>query len=182
MSDNSRDPMEDYLQTPRAPSADPPWRGSLLQRTQCLLQARQRRRRLALATALVACFAAGALVVWLSRPAPPDRPDVPQANQSSQQPTPLPPVAPSSTGPLDQAVEKEWQAFDGAANRALLLREAGDHYFHDAHDFASALRCYRQALDSAAGEELTHSDDDNWLVMALKIARRKEKTDEANRN
>jgi hypothetical protein len=64
------------------------------------------------------------------------------------------------------------------AERAAQLRKAGDLYLEQANDYAAALRCYSQAFNAAGPEALEFSPDDNWLVMAIKTARRKEKGNE----
>jgi hypothetical protein len=55
-------------------------------------------------------------------------------------------------------------------------RHIGDHYLGDTGDISLAVAGYSQALDLATEEERTISPgQDNWLLMALKDARTKEK-------
>jgi hypothetical protein len=76
---------------------------------------------------------------------------------------------------MPPALAKEWQAFDTRGpERVRLLLEAGDRYIADHHDLASAVRCYRQALDAAPDDVLEINPNDNWLVMAMKLDRQKE--------
>ncbi len=75
---------------------------------------------------------------------------------------PLPPVA------------LEWQAFDSRSNRAAAYFLAGNKYLEASNDLESALRCYSQALDACTEAELEIAPEDNWLVVSLKNARRKE--------
>ncbi len=60
--------------------------------------------------------------------------------------------------------------------RAALYRHAGDLYWQEAGDVQSALRCYRLALEDGLEENWVISVDDNWLLMALKQAKQKEKS------
>jgi hypothetical protein len=90
------------------------------------------------------------------------------------QPKSPPPPAAAPLTPL----ALEWKAFDAPVEQQwALYREAGDRYFEDANDLASALRCYKQAFQRAPMSTLTIDRNDNWMVTALKldqIERRKE--------
>ena len=86
---------------------------------------------------------------------------------------PKPPVAViAKTNPL----ELEWQAFDAPDDpqRVRLYFLAGNLYLDKHDDYASAVRCYSQALDYCDTRDMEINPDDNWLVMALKRDRRKE--------
>ena len=74
-------------------------------------------------------------------------------------------------------LDLEWRAFDSRENRAALFFAVAQRYLEEQHDYESALRCYRQALDAAPKEALAIRPDDNWFVMALKEARQKENND-----
>jgi hypothetical protein len=67
-------------------------------------------------------------------------------------------------------VAPERHVFDRPApRRAERYLEAGNYFVDEAHDYASALRCYEQALAGGDASALEITPDDNWLVMALKI-------------
>lgn len=166
------DPLEAFLRQPPAAGANPPWREALRDQTVKVLWRRRVGRRLRALAGLAACFLAGVAArhCWPEPPPAPGPVEVVQAPAPKEEPPlPAPPVQPPT--PL----ELEWQAFDSTQNRAALYRQAGDRYLGE-QDFASALRCYAQALNAASEAELAISPDDNWLVMALKDARRKERT------
>ena len=83
------------------------------------------------------------------------------------------PVAARTIRVLDSGTDLEWRALDEPAEAPVLYREAGNRYLA-ADDPADAVRCYGNALDSGSPEANEVKDDDNWLLMAIKIARRKE--------
>jgi hypothetical protein len=60
-------------------------------------------------------------------------------------------------------------------SQAALFRRAGDRYLEAEGNVASALRCYRLALDLASESELAVAPEDTWLLIALKDARQKER-------
>jgi hypothetical protein len=162
------DPIEELL----APSAAPPdtsaLRQDLLARTRRDLRMQRSARRLAWAAALAACYGAGLLTMrWFMTPARPPEP-APLARQEEK--TPIAQAA-------KQAVALEWEAVDRPDQQAALYRQAGDRYLTEEGDIAAALRCYGNALDSGTPEDLTTSSTDNWLLMAIKDARKKEKHD-----
>jgi hypothetical protein len=69
----------------------------------------------------------------------------------------------------------EWQAFDSVEERGTLYRQASERYLQEANDPQSALRCIGNYLDNATEQDLAISSDDNWLLMAIKVSRQKEK-------
>jgi hypothetical protein len=71
----------------------------------------------------------------------------------------------------------EWQAFDSGEDRAEQYLRAGADYLMEESDPQSALRCYGQALDAGGQTSLAVRPDDDWLLMAIKDARKKEKLD-----
>jgi hypothetical protein len=71
----------------------------------------------------------------------------------------------------------EWQAFDSRERRTEQYLRAGAEYLKEESDPQSALRCYRQALDAGSDADLVVRPDDDWLLMAIKDARKKEKSD-----
>jgi hypothetical protein len=73
------------------------------------------------------------------------------------------------------AVALEWQALDSLEKRPDLFRAAGDRYL-ETSDVQSALRCYRNFLDASSENEAAIAPDDNWLLMALKESKQREKS------
>jgi hypothetical protein len=76
----------------------------------------------------------------------------------------------------------EWRALDGSEHQTEQYRQAGAQYLKDESDPQSALRCYGQALDAGGEPGLAVRPDDDWLLMALKGARKKEKGDAKSNN
>jgi hypothetical protein len=130
------------------------------------LRRRRRLRRVARAAAFAACCAACFLVGRLTPPAPPP-PDA--------QPAATGPEAPAARPTAGPAIALEWAAFDAEAGRAELYRRAAARYLDAEADPLSALRCYGRALDEGRPEDLAISDTDDWLLVAIKDARQREK-------
>jgi anti-sigma factor RsiW len=121
-------------------------------------------RRAGLAAALAACYAAGLLTMHLLTPAPA------RGLPEERTPEPAPPAVAATTDPAALA-----QAAD--PGRVAALRRAGDHYLTEEIDPEAALRCYARALDAGSADDAKFSPEDNWLLMAIKIAREKEAHD-----
>lgn len=144
---------------PTAPS--PQLRQRLFDETSAHLPAppnpRPRRVRAALVAASV-LLAAGA-VWWMNRPA-------------AVPPPPLTATALDDAKPPVSAVDLEWQAFDSSSqDRAAVYWSAGQEYIAAHSDYESALRCYRQALETGPAESRQITDEDDVLAMALKLDR-----------
>lgn len=164
------DPIEELLRR-NISANEAALRQHLLDKTMRLLRRRRWRNRVALTGVMAACFLAGAAVVVLwprEKPQPETAPPLVKDQ--------VPAISPALAG----AIAKEWRAFDDPAKPAELYRQAGDLYVEEAQDFESALRCYTQALDKSPEQDLAISSEDNWLLMALKNARRKEKSHAKN--
>jgi hypothetical protein len=161
------DSLSDILAPPPLP-ADDRLHDPLRERTTGVVRWRRHRRQVLRVAALAACFAAGMLVAH--RPAPPPPPEGPAV--ATPQPD-LPELPP-------RAVALEWQALDHPDARAAQYRAAGDRYLAEEGDLAAAVRCYRGALDAGTAADLQISPEDNWLLMALKDARRKERRNATN--
>jgi hypothetical protein len=85
------------------------------------------------------------------------------------------PVDPYHNEPPEQI--ERWAGMAQGERRTELYRQAGDSFL-DHGDQLGALRCYRQALQSARRDDLiVHPHQDSWLLMALKFDRQKETTD-----
>jgi len=170
------DPLDGML----APLPLPPDAEALRQKvyaqTSRVLRRRRRLWQCAYAAGLAASFAIGLLVMRASiRPIPTDsgergRVSAPSTQALGTLTRPRPPV------PADEsALAREVVAFDSLDQRGELYRQAGDRYMEEESDPQSALRCYANALDNVPKQEQAISSDDNWLLMAIKNARQKEK-------
>lgn len=168
------DPLEGMLYPP-PPSENELLRQAVYAQTQRALRRRRRWRQGAYAASLLLSFASGLVAMWMV---------LPMRNASKDSPSPVPLVAAeketprASEGPVDDsALAAEWTAFDSTEHRAELYRKAGDRYMEEENDPLSALRSYGNALDNGTEQDLAISSDDNWLLMAIKDARLKEKKD-----
>jgi hypothetical protein len=156
-------------------------RERLRRQTLDMIRSRRRRRLVGLVAALAACYVLGLVStwLWLPQPAPPvssaaTRPEIPPET------SPEPHVADLEGDTDVPALVLERRGLDAPRSlQAALFRRAGNRYLDDG-DIASALRCYRLALDLAPERELAIVADDSWLLMALKEARLKEKANVAN--
>src|SRR5438445_9681001 len=89
-----RDPTDEFLAADFGAEAPAALRKSLLEQTTSLLRRRRRLRRIALATALAACYAAGILTMWLAFPrttaseTPVTAQQVPDQHEESAPPAP----------------------------------------------------------------------------------------------
>jgi hypothetical protein len=168
------DPLQGVLHPP-SPSENEALRQSVYSQTRRVLRRRRRLRQCAYAVSLFGSFAAGLLAMWMLLPAR-------RASKDLSSPTPL--AAAEVENPClrsgradDSALAMEWTAFDSEDHRAELYRQAGDRYMEEENDPLSALRSYGNALDNGTEQDLAISTDDNWLLMAIKDARLKEKKD-----
>jgi hypothetical protein len=162
------DPIEAMLRPPSPPPDTDRLRQRVYQRTQRVLRRRRRLRQLTFGAALAASFALGLLTMRVAM-RPPTTPDLPARSASKGEPQP--PAMPSE----EPALAHEWRAFDSDEQRGELYRQAGDRYMTEENDPQSALRCYASALDNGTEQDQAISANDNWLLMAIKDARQKEK-------
>ena len=160
------DPLDELLQPIRSRNPED-LRERLRDHTSRYVQRRLVMRRSVLAGVVAASLLAIAPVGFLVWPRP-QPVDPPVAI------TVAPEDAKAEVAEAVTPVDLEWQAFDSKTNRAAVYFEAGHQYLATTQDFESALRCYRQALDVCTAEELEIAPNDNWLVVTLKNARRKE--------
>jgi hypothetical protein len=168
-------PLDDFLDHPPSAPASHTLRDALLQRTAAMVRQRRRVRLLVGAGAVAAAAMLAVGIVWLRWPGeakPLQEPPI--AQKQPEAPTPPEPTASNAPPP----VVLEWQAFDAPPEqKAALYRQAGDRYVKDTDDLAAAVRCYGHAVRTASAQELIVSENDNWLVRAIKldeIERRKE--------
>ncbi len=181
-----RDPIDDFLSADLLPHSAGSLREELLKRTTGLLRRRRRLRRLALAAALAACYAAGILTMQLLAPRS-EAVEQPQIVRHvvKTQPEPKPESEPrvAVREPADDAdasaLTLEWKDLDSPERRPDLFRKAGDRYLEES-DIPSSLRCYRNALDFGTEKDWKVTAEDNWLFTSLKEAKLKEKRDAKN--
>jgi hypothetical protein len=150
----------DFL-TPAPRSADnSDLRQRLLTRTLGVLRRRRWLRRTGLAAALAACFAAGVLSARWLWPATRPLPELVR----HEPPSPSPPERPDADR---RTVENP---------REVELVKAADHVLVAQGDPLTALHLYTKALDDSGDDALTISTDDSFLMMAIKDARKRERT------
>lgn len=165
------DPLDAMLRPPSPPDDDT-LRQAVYTQTRRVLHRRRRLRRFAYAASLLLSFAGGAGVMRMAaRTDPVERASItPQNTQVNQGAD-----ASRSPTPDDSALDAEWVAFDSTQRRGELYRQAGDRYMTEEIDPQSALRCYGNALDNGTEQDSVISTNDNWLLMAIKDARQREK-------
>ncbi len=171
------DPLDDLLRSPPDVEGGLALRLRLLNQTTRTLRGARRRRVVAWATRLAACYVAGVLTVYWFAPKRIERieivRDVPAPAPAVLTPAPVAPI-PANPKPTS-AVAMEWKAFDADQHRSELYRQAGERYLREGADPASALRCYGQSLNGASDKDLAISANDDYLLMLVKNARQKEK-------
>ncbi len=163
------DPCEDFLQARITGCGGDQLRQSLLEETTRVLRHRRRRKQLVLIAALAACYAAGLATMRIfDSPALGDTPVA--TGDEAPMPAPRPP-----TQSEPALVQEQRSAAADQRERAELFRRAGDRYLEEEGDPEWALRCYTQYLNAGAEADLEITVEDNWLLMAIKDARQKEK-------
>jgi hypothetical protein len=170
MSDtHAPDRCGDFLNGPPPAAVDAALQQRLFRQTVRIIRRRLRLKRAGLAAAFAACYLAGAVTVYLLHSPPPARTVIVKIKDS---PATLPAEAAKASL---SALVLENQALDSVQPQPELYRLAGDRYVAESGDLQSALRCYRQALDESSEQDLQVKPEDNWLLIALKEARQKEK-------
>jgi hypothetical protein len=172
MSDASQFDAWDELLVPKPAEASDTLRSQVLKRTMRVLRLRRWTRRACVVLSLSACYAAGlATMHWMTPAAP--------AVTVYVEKMPDAPPAPQTKEPAPSPSDIEWQLLDhpNQPQQVALYRQAGDRYLAEANDPESALRCYRRMLEVGPDADLAISPDDNWLLMAAKAERQKEKRD-----
>ena len=164
------DPLEGMLRPPALPEIET-LRQTVYQRTRRVINRRRLVRRFAYAAALLVSFGVGVLATRMI--AKTDVGERGRVSAPSASPGALP--QPRSPSPDDSPLAREWIALESEDHRHELYRQAGDRYMTEEFDPQSALRCFSNALDNGTEQDLAISSDDNWLLMAIKDARLKEK-------
>jgi hypothetical protein len=130
------------------------------------------------AAILAATYVIGGASVWLwsHREMPRPTPEVADRRPPVGPPADPPASADPYRNDPPERLEK-WAFLQTGEMRVDLYRRAGDGYLN-CDDVQAALRCYRRALDGATAADLAiRADQDTWLLMSLKLARNKERTD-----
>ncbi len=156
------DDLEAILTLPPT-GTSPEMRERLLQETSALLPRRASPRRRAVLAAAAVLLAVGLGWFFLRF----------RATSVVVDPAPQPsaPVA-SAIAISVTAVDLEWKAFDSAPKEQSKRYWNAGHAYIGAHaDYESALRCYRQALETGTAESRQITDEDDVLAMALKLER-----------
>jgi hypothetical protein len=156
------DPFDALLAPPPTPGDVATLQKKVADRTADVIRGRRRRATFRRIGTMAACYLVGVLT---GHGLPQEQPDPGEPPPLVKRPTPK---ADAQT----PALALEWQAFDDRVAPAESYRRAGDRYLEEA-DPGAAVRCYSNALN-AGPDALTISNDDNWLLTALKQARQKE--------
>jgi hypothetical protein len=171
------DALDDFLGRP-VPRASDELRRTVLEKTTRVVRGQRRRKLLAAVIAVVAAcvlFAISGYLLFSGRREPNVVRDEP-APAPSPKPSPIiAPPAPALAADTPAPVLERAGEMGRPEVRAELYRRAGDRYLEESADAEAALRCYTQALDDASRDDLNVSSSDSWLLMALKMDRRKEK-------
>ncbi len=143
----------------RRPVPDDGFRRNLLGQTTGVVRRRRTVRRAVFSVALAGCYLAGIATTQLWQL----------------------PAEPGGGGVAVDSVDRQGKS---AAERDIVkdyplvpanfanIRRVSDRYLNEEGDLTHAVRCYGQALDRATPEELaTLSDEDSWLLRAIKLAR-----------
>jgi hypothetical protein len=144
--------------------ADDDLRGAVLAQTIGVVRRRRRLKRCALAASLLGCYLAGIMTVSSLLPF--------AQRQEVVASSPLPlgerQGVRASLSPSSAPKPRDFQGW----------RRVADRYLQESDDIVMAVAGYRQALDLASDKELAiEPGQDNWLLMALKDARAKERKD-----
>jgi hypothetical protein len=159
-------------------------RAGLLSQTLGVIRRRRRLKRCAWGASLLGCYLAGIITAAIGRPGGQGivRTSYPQDSQVSQasedsgkdaNSTPSVPARPPQPEPSIPDVREVAAAKPTDYER---WRRTGDYYLRESGDISRAVRDYARALEHASDQEQAISPaEDNWLLMALKDARAKER-------
>jgi cytochrome c-type biogenesis protein CcmH/NrfG len=174
-NDSSHDPLDAVLGFGDRSSVDADaLRGAVLRQSVGVIRRRRRLKRCVLAAGLLICYLAGITTMGLWRTGAAGEPPTAAAKsmpvEPRQHPHALPRSAPKS------AVSRESQIAAAIPTAFESWRNIGDYHLQHSGDISTAVASYSQAIDLATAEERAISPgQDNWLMMALKDARAKEK-------
>jgi hypothetical protein len=181
-SEPNRPDLVDELLSAGDPAGTDRIRSALLGQTSLVLRRRRRVRRLGVIAALAACYLGGMATVqaWKGFPTRSETsvageeiaPDIKPPEQI--QPAPKPAESPRPR--KQQAVPRTNKASSAVAQADFeQIRRLSDRYLYEDGDIAKALYYGTRALRRATPEELDVCvEEDSWILMALKLARKKE--------
>ena len=176
-----RDDLDDLL-SPRSGAARAELRDTLLRQTERRLTHDRWVRRGTRAALVAGVFAIGGLLGWVARPSPVPEPMPVPVPEIVAIPVIVPvlqsPVADAPSSPYLSATEVELRAeiADDRNAAAALYRQAGDAFLRD-QNYTNATRCYRLFLQRGGDTALSLDTSDSWLLVSLKNAAFKEKSD-----
>jgi hypothetical protein len=171
------DPLAELLWPDLPALAAPVWKESLLARTTRTLRWRRLGRRVSILAALAACYVAGLVsmrLLWAEQVVE-VRTEIVYVTEEKKPESPPVRVTPPVPERPPTALALEWQAAEDPDRSAELNRRAGDRYFAEENDLASAVRCYKRFLNACPETELEVAPQDNWLLVTLKNARLEER-------
>jgi hypothetical protein len=150
-----------------------PARDAILERTLGLMRRRRFLKRCGIAAGLLGCYLAGIATIAIARSGGNERSGAARqdamiaAQPAHVAPTPGKAEAVAATPP--RVAPEKLSAFER-------WRRSGDRCLRESDDIASAVKCYSRALKLASEKDLAIlPSEDNWLWMALKNARLKER-------
>jgi hypothetical protein len=157
------------------PSADDRLREVLLSQTLGVVRRRRRMRRCAMAAVLAACYLAGIVSVNLWRTEGPVSPPTSMSRPILADKDPIKTDAPRQ--PLAAAIAPQKHPAESKKPSGFeAWRRIGDHYLRETGDLSLAVAGYSEAINLASEKELELSPgQDNWILMALKDAKLKER-------
>jgi hypothetical protein len=134
-------------------------RQNLLGQTSGVVRRRRRVRRAISWAALAGCYLAGVATTQLWEfPGDPGAPEVAVQPEDHR-----------IESPADREIAENFPLIPANFEN---IRRVSDRYLHEEGDMTRALRCYGQALDKATPRERTIlSEEDSWLLKAIKLAR-----------
>jgi hypothetical protein len=157
-------------------------RDAVLRQTERHLIHAGRVRRGMRAALVAGIFATGGVAGWLVRT--PSAPQAASVHEYVAIPVAVPILVPAGVETGDARIapltassaELQAEQQDDASAAARLYRQAGDAFLLD-QDYPNATRCYRIYLARAGDGALDLDTADSWLLVSLKNAAFREKTD-----
>jgi hypothetical protein len=173
------DGLVDNLLDMEGPKGLDPRRARILARTTSVVRRRRWLRRLGVVAALAGCYLAGMATTQACRS--PSAPSATSIVEEKVRPEDKrgergPPTRGRSESPETEhqlPVDRPDAPHAAVAGTGFdEVRRMGDRFLEEKGDVLGALDCYARALDRASSEELAvRPDEDNWLLMALKLDR-----------
>jgi len=172
LDDSFDDPLAAALDAGDQPhAADDHLRAAVFAQTVGVLRGRRRLKRCALAAGLLGCYLAGITTMGILRGG--------QQQEHPAAPGPTMAAEPQRAAPHSRHLPANPEKQQVAVKKPSGFeswRRIGDHYLRESGDVSLALASYSEAINLASDQERRISPgQDNWLVMALKDARSKEK-------